>query len=86
MPSFYDEVLNHPKTSDDLRRETDSKLLRYKQRYLYALPNTGESSSTKAKVLKEVDDLASGAVILGIPDELAWMIFLEAKNLETPGR
>ncbi|KAJ6607768.1 superkiller protein 3 SKI3 [Mycena sp. CBHHK59/15] len=39
LPKLYDDVLNHPHTSDELRRTTDAKLLRYQQRYLYALPH-----------------------------------------------
>jgi superkiller protein 3 len=39
----------------------------------------------KAGILKELDDLVNGAVILGIPDELAWMMFLEGKDLDTVG-
>ncbi|KAF9456626.1 TPR-like protein [Collybia nuda] len=82
LPSLYEEILNHPKTSDGLRREIDSKLLRYKQRYLHALPDIRESASTKANLLKELDILVNGAVILGIPDQLAWSLFLESKDLD----
>ncbi|KAF5386053.1 hypothetical protein D9615_002427 [Tricholomella constricta] len=83
LPDLYDEILNHPNTSDDLRRSTDAKLLRYKERYLHAIPDTSECSLEKSKVLKDVDELVEGVVILQIPDELAWSIFLEGKDSET---
>jgi len=75
----------HPSTGDELRRRTESKLLRYKQRYLYALPVTEESAPAKTAALKELDELVNGVVLLRIPDELAWMIFLEGQDIETIG-
>lgn len=85
LPRFYDDILNHPNTSDDLRRLTDSKLLRYKERHLHALPDTAEFSSEKATLLKELDELVNGVIVLRIPDELAWMIFLEAQDCDSVG-
>ncbi|KAF9007975.1 hypothetical protein BDQ17DRAFT_1275914 [Cyathus striatus] len=82
LPALYSEILNHPNTSDELRRETDSKLFRFKQRYLQALPNTTESAQTKASLLREVDDMASGAVLLNIPDIDLWTHFLESQDHE----
>ncbi|KAK0207900.1 superkiller protein 3 [Desarmillaria ectypa] len=80
LPSLYNDILNHPNTSDELRRETETKLLKHKQQYLYALPSTSEQ---KKKVSQEVEDLINGAVILQLPDELAWFLFLERKDVET---
>lgn len=77
LPKFYDDVLNHPNTPDDLRRVTDAKLLRYKHRYLAALPPGGD---TKVAVSREVDGLVAGTITLGIPDELAWMLCLEGQD------
>lgn len=80
LPSLYNEILNHPNTSDDLRRSTESKLLQRKYQHLEAAPVTGVDSSLKQKLLKEVVELSSGAVLLGLPDELAWMFFIESKD------
>ncbi|KAJ6593707.1 TPR-like protein [Mycena capillaripes] len=77
LPKLYDDVLNHPNTPDDLRRATDAKLLRYKHRYLCALPPTGDR---KAAVSGEVEGLVAGAITLGIPDELAWMLCLDGQD------
>ncbi|KAJ7755694.1 superkiller protein 3 [Mycena maculata] len=77
LPKFYDDVLNHPSTPDDLRRATDAKLLRYKQRYMAALPPGGDA---KCAVSREVDALVDGTITLGIPDELAWMLCLDGQN------
>ncbi|KAK7056865.1 Superkiller protein 3 [Paramarasmius palmivorus] len=82
LPALYEEILNHPKTSDTLRRETESKLLRYKLKYLYALDNNSPNSP-KTKIAKEVAELLQGVVILKIPDELAWTLVLDGKDVET---
>ncbi|KAF9222633.1 superkiller protein 3 [Gyrodon lividus] len=80
LPSLYQEVLNHPSTSDELRRSTETKLIRYKQQYFYALPI---ASSEKATLRLELDELVNGVVVIGVPDELSWSIFLEGKDSDT---
>lgn len=77
LPALYEDILNHPNTSDKLRRATESKLLRHRQRYLYALPTTAEYASEKHAAYKVVEDMASGAVLLGVADELAWSCYME---------
>ncbi|KAJ7188466.1 TPR-like protein [Mycena filopes] len=77
LPKLYDDVLNHPNTPDDLRRATDAKLLRYRHRYLCALPLSGDR---KAAASREVDDLVAGTITLGIPDELAWMLCFDGQD------
>ncbi|KAI3608067.1 antiviral protein [Moniliophthora roreri] len=83
LPSLYEEILNHPKTSDTLRREIDSKLLRYKLKYLYSLPPSDSPEDPKRKVANEVAEIIRGVVILKIPDELAWTLVLDGKDVET---
>jgi superkiller protein 3 len=85
LPALYNDILNHPNTSNDLRRATDSKLLRHKQRYLHSLPVSSELSSLKAEVASELESLVNGAVILLVPDELAWTTFIEGRNSATVG-
>ncbi|KAH7923951.1 TPR-like protein [Leucogyrophana mollusca] len=80
LPSLYNEILNHPSTSDELRRSTESKLVRFKQQYYFSLPS---ADPEKAKIGSELDDLVTGMVTIGIPDELAWSIFLEGKDTDT---
>ncbi|KAJ7072456.1 TPR-like protein [Mycena amicta] len=75
LPKFYSDVLNHPNTSDQLRRATDAKLLRYKYRLLCALP-VGDRRKSVAS--REVDELVAGTIALGIPDDLAWSLCLDA--------
>ncbi|KAJ4468236.1 TPR-like protein [Lentinula aciculospora] len=82
LPSLYNQVLDHPNTDDILRRQTDSKLLRYKHQYMISLPASGETMKKKEEVIKEIEGLISGAVLLHIPDELAWRLFLESRNVE----
>ncbi|KAH9947609.1 TPR-like protein [Amylocystis lapponica] len=80
LPNLYNEVLNHPNTSDELRRSTESRLLRHRQRYLYVLPAAGEAAAQKTKVAAELEDLVNGMVLLGVQDDLAWSLFIEAKD------
>ncbi|KAL0069809.1 Superkiller protein 3 [Marasmius tenuissimus] len=82
LPALYLEVLNHPNTSDELRRKTDAKLLRYKLQHLHSFPTT-VSDESKSKVAADVAELISGTVILKVPDELAWTLFLDGKDAET---
>ncbi|THH06300.1 hypothetical protein EW146_g9652 [Bondarzewia mesenterica] len=85
LPSYYNEILNHPNTSDDLRRNTESKLLRHKQQYLFALPTSDAKSNVKEKLVTEVQELIDGIVLLKIPDELAWSMFIDGKDTDTIG-
>ncbi|KAF8972954.1 hypothetical protein BDZ97DRAFT_1900816 [Flammula alnicola] len=82
LPSCYDSVLNHPQTSDELRREVEAKQLRYKQRYLYSIPSTKETLLLKQKISRELDELVDGIVLLQKPDELGWKMFFEGKDCE----
>ena len=79
LPRLYNEVLNHPNTSDELRRETETKLLHLKQRHLFALPASGNSAD-KARLASELDELINGMVLLKIPDELAWTLLIESRD------
>ncbi|KAJ3913647.1 superkiller protein 3 [Lentinula edodes] len=81
LPFLYNQVLDHPNTDDVLRRQTDSKLLRYKYQYMCSLPNSANTIATKEEVMKEIEGLISGTVLLHIPDELAWTLFLERKDV-----
>ncbi|KAL1743133.1 hypothetical protein HDZ31DRAFT_83630 [Schizophyllum fasciatum] len=79
LPTLYNEIVNHPKTSDELRRETEAKLLSYKRQYLFALPAGKDKDAVRA----EVEEMANGAVVLKIPDETAWSVYLELKDCAT---
>lgn len=80
LPTIYSEIMNHPKSSDSLRREAESKLLRYQYHYLRSLPN---HSTIKERILGEVNDLIKSAILLGIPDDLAWNLALEQQDTES---
>ncbi|TFK44590.1 superkiller protein 3 [Crucibulum laeve] len=82
LPTLYTEILNHPNTSDELRREIDSKLLRFKYRLLHSIPGSVSTDSYKAKTYGELEELVNGAVLLQSRDELAWIIFLENVDSE----
>ncbi|KAH9978973.1 TPR-like protein [Lactifluus volemus] len=80
LPLLYDEVLNHPNTSDELRRWTESKLLRHKRDHLFSLPL---NDPKKRQLAIDVEKLVGGVVLLRLPDELAWSIFIDAQDCET---
>lgn len=79
LPYLYDEILNHPNTSDELRRQTESKQLRRKRYHLFSLPL---DDPMKRQLAIEVEKLISGVVLLRIPDELAWSAFIDGQNCE----
>lgn len=82
LPDLYDEILNHPSTSDELRRQTESKQLRRKRDHLFSLPL---DDPMKRQLAIEVEKLISGVVLLLIPDELAWSTFIDGQNCEVIG-
>ncbi|EFI28195.1 superkiller protein 3 SKI3 [Coprinopsis cinerea okayama7 len=80
LPELYDEILSHPKATDELRLSTESKLLRYKQKHLYSIPASDEK--TKGKLLKELEELVQGAILLKRRDERTWCLFLDWQDYE----
>ena len=40
----------------------------------------GEDSKIKTQLCSELEGLSAGMVLLGLPDELAWIIFIESKD------
>lgn len=68
-----------------MRRETESKLLRYKQKLLYCLPNTKEFSAQKQELARSVEELVNGMVLLEVADELPWSIYIEGKDVDHIG-
>lgn len=79
---MYDEIINHPGTSDELRRSTEAKLFRYRLKYLKAL---SVQDPKKKEVLRLVDEMIRGMVLLEIPDDLVWSEWLESRNATTIG-
>ncbi|KAG1896020.1 superkiller protein 3 [Suillus fuscotomentosus] len=82
LPVLYNDILNHPSTSDELRRATESKLIRYKYQLFLALPSTDPE---KRQVGMQLDEMVHGIVTIGIPDEFAWCIWFEGKDYDTVG-
>ncbi|KAI9449401.1 TPR-like protein [Lactarius psammicola] len=80
LPHLYDEIINHSNTSDELRRLTESKQLRHVREHLFSLPL---DDPKKPKLAIEVEKMVSGAVLLRVPDELAWSTFIDGQDPET---
>ena len=74
--------MNHPHTSDELRRATESKLLSFKERYQQALPTSGEHGKLKAQLGKQIKELIDGIVLLNIPNESAWVSYIESQDVD----
>ena len=83
LPEYYNEILNHFNASDELRRETESKLFHHKQRYLYSLSPSGDSAQTKVKLADELDELVDGIILLRIPNESVWTFYLEGQDCQS---
>ncbi|KAF8629112.1 hypothetical protein AX17_005698 [Amanita inopinata Kibby_2008] len=83
LPALYVEVINHPSTADELRRDTESKLLRYKYRYMRSFPSASAAGKVTTHVLHEINELIDHAVSLRIPDELAWTLALQRMDAES---
>ncbi|PPQ99738.1 hypothetical protein CVT24_009721 [Panaeolus cyanescens] len=82
LPTLYDAILNHPSTSDDLRRTTETKLLRHRQNYLASIPSTPQNQQLKQQLLSEVEEMVKGIVLLEKPDEPGWLFHLEGLDVE----
>ncbi|KAG1771164.1 superkiller protein 3 [Suillus placidus] len=80
LPVLYNDILNHPSTSDELRRATESKLIRYKHQLFLALPSTDPE---KRQVGMQLDEMVHGIVTIGIPDEFAWCMWFERRDSDT---
>ncbi|RXW12392.1 hypothetical protein EST38_g13464 [Candolleomyces aberdarensis] len=80
LPTLYNEVLNHPKTSEDLRRSTEAKLIQFKQKHLYSTPATGVK--VKGKLREELENLIDGVVLIRRPNEEAWLLYLDWQDWE----
>ena len=86
LPELYNEIINHPNTSDELRRETEAKLLRYKHRHRCALGLSGEQGKLKYKLGAEIQKMIDGVVLLNIPDEFSWALYIDGKDVDKVGR
>ena len=82
LTTLYESILNHPNTSDELRRDIEAKQLRYKQQYLQSIPATADGRALKKKVAHDLDELVQGIVLLKKPDELGWRMHFEGADCE----
>lgn len=73
-------MLNHPNTSDQLRRSTEASLLHRKQDRLLSIP---PGDAEKERLRKEVMEMVDGMVLLQIPNQLAWSTYFETRDLES---
>jgi len=53
--------------------------------HLEALPNSGPEAKSKRQLLSEVESLCNGVILLGLPDELAWMFIIDNRDVYNIG-
>lgn len=78
LERLYEDVLNHPRTSDTLRRTTEASLLNRKRERLWSLEL---NDPTKQQLYKEVADMVAGMVLIKIPNELAWSLYFDMTDV-----
>ena len=54
--------------------------------HLEVLPNSGPGSNIKQQLLAEIERLCDGAILLGLPDEVAWMFIIDNKDVYDIGK
>ncbi|EJD52731.1 TPR-like protein [Auricularia subglabra TFB-10046 SS5] len=77
LPRFYNEVLSHPDADDELRRSTESTLLRYRLQHLQALSHVSPPPPKRSTLSAEVIETINGMVLLNIPNETAWRAYID---------
>lgn len=80
LVEIYNEIINHPLTSDDLRRDIESQLLKFK--YDHLLSVSANEQPLKSDLLSQVMTMASGIVNINIKNDLAWCLIIEWFNVE----
>ena len=80
LVEIYNEIINHPFTSDDLRRDIESQLLKFK--YDHLLSVSANEQPLKSDLLNQVMTMASGIVNINIKNDLAWCLIIEWFNVE----
>jgi superkiller protein 3 len=83
LEDLYIEVLNHPRTSDELRRSTEAALLQRRKEKLWSIP---AADSEKSRLREELMDMVNGMVLINIPNELAWTLHFETIDKDDLGR
>lgn len=78
--------MNHPNASDELRRETESKLFSHKQRLMSAIPSSSQVSERRSKVSEELEEMVNGIILLGIQNEGVWRYYLEGQDVYSLGK
>ncbi|WFC99924.1 Superkiller protein 3 [Malassezia yamatoensis] len=86
VPDLLDLIRNHPRTEDGMRRDAEAKLLRHFYKLTLAVPIKGPQSNPAMKetVMKQTIEFARGFVVLQVPDELAWSIYLDWSDFRLP--
>lgn len=82
LETLYEEVLNHPKTSDEQRRATEANLLQRRKSRLWSMP---PEIADKSRLRNEVIEMVNGIVLLRIPNELAWTLYFETQDHDALG-
>ncbi|ANB15110.1 SKI complex subunit tetratricopeptide repeat protein SKI3 [Sugiyamaella lignohabitans] len=77
LPRLYQDLMNIS-NDDDLRRLTEVKLLKHKYQLLKLSPKKAE----KENILNEVQEMASGMVIVDSPDPTPWRVSIDWQDVK----
>jgi len=50
------------------------------------IPSSGEVSERKAQVSEELEEMVSGIILLGIPNEPVWKYYIEGQDAYSLGK
>ncbi|TIA72935.1 hypothetical protein E3P91_01735 [Wallemia ichthyophaga] len=80
LEPLYLEILNHPLTSDELRRDIEAALFKFKHDHLLA--TSLKEADLKQQLIHQVMTMATGMVTINVPYLLAWTTIIEWCNVE----
>ena len=86
VPMLLELVRNHPRTDDAQRRSAEVQLLQHFYRLTFAVPLRGPTADPELKraVRQQTYEFARGFVLLQVPDELAWSVYLDWSDAALP--
>lgn len=79
LPHLYEKLAADVHADDATRRRADENLMRHYRQLALAVPSGGPKGDPKLKAdaRRRALDVANGMVVLGVPNENAWRLYLD---------
>jgi hypothetical protein len=77
LPEYYQYIISHRLSSEELRHQTESKVLKFKLELMECLGSSPEDIAKKGDLSNEVLDMSKGMVLLKFQDQYAWRVVLD---------